>query len=175
MAETAEIPEAKDPFEKRIAITIAIIAVILSFVNMKGDNAKTESIIKTNEASNQWAYFQAKSIKQSVTSSELDLLPFLSTAPGAKATDISNVQARLQMEKGRYDLEKEKIKLQAEKLEKSARHDSAVNDRCDHGALFLQLAIVIASVAILTRLHLYWFISMALGAVGTVIGLSAFL
>ncbi len=44
MSEDVEVPEAKDPFEKRIAISIAIIAVLLSYISMKGDNAKTDAI-----------------------------------------------------------------------------------------------------------------------------------
>lgn len=60
MAEAPEIPEANDPFEKQVAVTIACLAVVLAFIGNKGDNAKTDAIIKTNEASNQWGYFQAK-------------------------------------------------------------------------------------------------------------------
>ena len=50
MADTPEIPEATDPFEKRVAISIAVLAVIMSLVGNLGDNAKTSSIIETNEA-----------------------------------------------------------------------------------------------------------------------------
>ena len=63
MPDAPEIPAAKDPFEKRAALTIAIIAICLSFVSNLGDNAKTSSILKTSEASDQWSYFQAKSTK----------------------------------------------------------------------------------------------------------------
>jgi len=52
MPDAPEIPEAKDPFEKRVAVTIAILAVALAFIGNKGDNARTDAIIKTNEASN---------------------------------------------------------------------------------------------------------------------------
>jgi hypothetical protein len=66
MPDAPEIPEAKDPFEKRVALTIAIIAICLSFVGNLGDNAKTDAIIKTNEASDQWGFFQAKTKSQSL-------------------------------------------------------------------------------------------------------------
>lgn len=61
MPDAPEIPEAKDPFDKRVALSIAIIAICLSFVANLGDNAKTSAILKTSEASDQWNYFQAKS------------------------------------------------------------------------------------------------------------------
>ena len=54
MAEAPEIPEAKNPFERMVAVSIATMAVCLSVINIHGDNAKTDAIIKTNEASNKW-------------------------------------------------------------------------------------------------------------------------
>ena len=85
MAEAPEIPEANDPFEKRAAVTIAILAVVLAVVGNKGDNAKTDAIIKTNEATNQWSYFQAKGIKGSIASAEQELLTLLAPSQGAPA------------------------------------------------------------------------------------------
>jgi hypothetical protein len=52
MSETPEIPEANDPFSKQVAITIALLAVVLALIENKGDNAKTDAIIKTSEAAN---------------------------------------------------------------------------------------------------------------------------
>ena len=53
MAEAPEIPEANDPFSKQVAITIALLAVVLAVIENKGDNAKTDAIIKTlNEETN---------------------------------------------------------------------------------------------------------------------------
>ena len=60
MSETPEIPEANDPFSKQVAITIALLAVVLAVIENKGDNAKTDAIIKTSEASNRWGYYQSK-------------------------------------------------------------------------------------------------------------------
>jgi hypothetical protein len=50
-------------FEKQVALTIAMLAICLCLIGNRGDNAKTDAIIKTNEASNQRGYFQAKGIK----------------------------------------------------------------------------------------------------------------
>lgn len=175
MSEAAEIPEAKDPFEKSIAITIAVLAVILSFVNIKGDNAKTESILRTNEATNKWGYYQSKSIKHHVVEAESELLAALSAQNPTAITDAAAIHERLAKNLERYDKEKEEIKATAEKLEHEAKEDGEINDRCDFGALFLQLGIVIASVAILTRWRLLWIISILLGLTGTVVGLSAYL
>jgi len=71
MAEAPEIPEANDPFSKQVAITIALLAVVLAVIENKGDNAKTDAIIKTSEAANRWGYYQSKSIKQNLYETEL--------------------------------------------------------------------------------------------------------
>jgi hypothetical protein len=172
MAESPEIPEAKDPFEKRVALTIAILAICLSLTGNRGDNAKTDAIIKTNEAANQWGYFQAKSIKGQMAAMHGDLLNRLA---GGDAVEAAKKQtARLQGEGERYDKEKSEIKEKAEELQKDARHLLAVNDRCDLAALLLQIAVIVCSVAILARAHKFWLAGMILGAVGIVASVTAF-
>ena len=173
MADTPEIPEATDPFEKRVAISIAVLAVIMSLVGNLGDNSKTEAIIKTNEASNKWGHFQAKSIKGQMAGMQGELLAALGGAQPdeARAKEI----ARLHSEATRYEEERAEIKKHAEELQHEATHDSAINDRCDLASLMLQIAVVICSVAILSRWHTIWFAGLALGLAGALAGATAFL
>jgi hypothetical protein len=174
MAETPEIPEAKDPFEKRAAVTIAILAVSLAVIGNKGDDTKTEAIIKTNEAANGYAFFQAKSIKGSIASAERDLLASLAPSQTG-AADIGKITERLKAKIEKYEKEQEPIKEEADKNKGEAAHELAINKRCDHGELALQIGIVIASVSILARSHIFWIASIILGLIGIGIGVSAFL
>lgn len=173
MAEAPEIPEAKEPFEKRVAITIAILAVALTVVQSKSDNAKTDAILKTSEAANQWGYYQAKSLKQNLAETENRLLTLLQPAPDA--TTRAAVSERAATEAKRYDAEKQEIKTEAEKLGRAAERESRINDRCDFAALGLQIAVVICSVAILSKWRLFWFIGITLGLLGMAIGVTAYL
>ena len=173
MADTPEIPESKDPYEKQVAITIAMLAVILSLVSNFGDNAKTEAIIKTNEATNKWGYFQSKSIKEHLTSSESEILTLLS-ANGDKVA-IDKALERLHADKERYGKEKGEIKGEAEQLIKDASTDQRINDRCDLSSLFLQFAIILCSVAILSRWKILWGLGLATGLGGAVVGVTAWL
>lgn len=172
MPDAPDLPEAKDSFERSIAISIAIMAVILSFISTKGDNAKTDAILKTNEASNQWAYFQSKSIKQTLRELESDLIPLTATAMPANA---AKKLADLKSEMERYGKEKGEIKTTAESLVAEAAVQSGINDKCDLSALLLQIAVVIASVSILTRWKAMWIASLALAAAGAVVGATAYL
>lgn len=171
MSDAPELPEANDPFERAVAISIAIMAVLLSFIDNKGDNAKTDSILKTSEASNQWAYFQSKSIKQSMREFESDMIAI---SPSAASTEAVKKLAELKADVERYSKEKDKISADAKEMVAAAEAGSAINDKCDQAALLLQIAVVIASVSILTRWKIMWYAGLALAAVGSYFGVLAF-
>ena len=185
MSETPEIPESQDPFSKQVAITIALLAVIIAVIENKGDNAKTDAIIKTSEAANRWGYYQSKSIKQNLYETELEILSHLKpSGPEVGVVDPEAVSRRKALQASiekatstarRYDSEKAEIKKEAEQFEAAAEANGKINDRCDHAALALQIAVVICSVAILSRWRLFWYIGLGLGLAGTLIGISAFL
>jgi hypothetical protein len=83
--------------------------------------------------------------------------------------------AELKSKDDTYDKEKEEIKNKAEDLQKEAAANSAINDKCDLSALLLQIAVVIASVAILTSWRAMWYAGLALGVAGTIAGVLAYL
>ena len=174
MPEAPEIPEANNPFEKRAAVTIAILAVVLAVVGNKGDNAKTDAIIRTNEAANQYAWYQAKSIKSSIAAAEHEMLTLLAPAQSG-AAGIATINAELKARVEKYEKEQPEIQARAEEARKEAEIGSKINDRCDLGSLALQIAIVIASVSILARSQAFWIGSIILGLIGIGIGASAFL
>ena len=174
MPDTTEIPEAKDPFERRVAVSIAMLAAVLAFVSMRGDNAKTDAGLRTTEASNQWSFFQAKAIREHTLNVEINLLDALN--PSALNVDVATkLKAKATDDIARYKTERDEIKAKAEALTKEAGAFSAINDRCDLGALFMQIAIVILSAAILSRMNLMFYAGAALGAAGAITGLSSLL
>src|SRR5471032_2642545 len=64
--EHAEHAEHASGENKKIALLIAVIALCLALSETLGKGAQTESISKNVEASNLWAFFQAKSIRRTV-------------------------------------------------------------------------------------------------------------
>ena len=58
---------AQNPFDKRVAATMAIIAAGLAVVSVLGHIATTEEMLKQQKASDQWSYYQAKSIRRYVS------------------------------------------------------------------------------------------------------------
>ena len=172
MTDTTEIPEAKDPFEKRVAVSIAMLAAVLAFVSMRGDNAKTDAGLRTTEASNQWSFFQAKAIREHTLNVEINLLSAIN--PSALNVEVANaLTVSAKQDIARYKTEREEIKAKAEALTDEASVFSDINDRCDLGSLFMQVAIVILSAAILSRMNLMFYCGAALGAAGAITGLSS--
>jgi len=168
MEEIKELPEAKDPFERKVALSIAIIAVILAVFSTLGDHAKTSAIILTNQASDQWSFYQAKSIKEHLVETETKLLKAIS-----KETGISNEINTTAQKK--YEEELKEIKQKAEELTEEARHETTMTQRSDIAALIIQVSIVLCSIAILSRWKRIWHIGLATSLIGIVFGVVSLL
>ena len=173
MADAPEIPEARDPFDKRVALTIALLAICLSFIANLSDSAKTSAILRTSQASDQWNYFQAKSTKALLAAMHGDLIMRLST--DERSGDARDRAIQLGKDAQRYDVEKAEIKKEAEALVAQAMNFTAINDRCDQAALLLQIAVIVCSVAILGQSHKFWWLGLLLGAAGIVVAATAYL
>jgi hypothetical protein len=172
MSNAPEIPEPKDHFEMTVAVTIAIVAVILSWITSRGDDAKTNAIIMTNAAANKWGHFQSKSIKERVMATSLDLASLMSV-PAANEQAHSKLTSNLREEIDRYHSEKGAIEQEAEKIQAEAEVNMRINDRCGTGCLLLQVAIVIGSMAVLARAKSLWIGCILLAAVGSLVGISS--
>lgn len=130
---------------------------------------KNEAVLKKTEASNQWNYYQAKSSKGHLMEIAADL------SGGARAE-------RYRQEIKRYDLEKQDIKQQAEALEEKSKQ---ANEKSTHllyplhhseqAITFIQIAISLASITVLTRKRWLFALAGASAAGGVVLAAMAFL
>src|ERR1700739_3492430 len=107
--EHAESAEHAAHSNRKIALVIAILALFLSLSEMLGKSAQTEAIGENVTASNLWAFFQAKTIRQTVIrtfAEELKLTAEATTEPATKATMEKQIEA-WQKTVARYDSEPE--------------------------------------------------------------------
>ena len=178
MAESPEVPEAKDPFEKKIALSIAIVAVVLALIGAKGDSAKTEAIILTNKAADKWGEYQSKSIKQHIAESNAKLNERLlgiekllaAGKPEAAGAEKAEKPEKAEKSVAAYEKEKDGIKEEALKFEEEADHEGKMENKLHLAEVLLQLAVVLSSIAILTRWHMPWFVGMVLALGGAIYG-----
>lgn len=138
---------AKEPFDKRVAATMAIIAAMLAVVSVAGQILTTEELLAQQKASDQWSYYQAKSIRRFSAESTHDILLASNSPTAAKYGETAD----------RYKKDAEEIQKEARQLEEESHVSGAEAFRAHVGEVFLEIAIVFSSLAILTkRPPLYW-------------------
>jgi Domain of unknown function (DUF4337) len=156
--EHAEHAEHASGTNKNIALLIAVIALFLALSETLGKGAQTESISKNVEASNLWAFFQAKSIRRTVvqaTSDQARLSLGLLGDEAAKAALQKQIE-EWQKTAARYRSEPETGEG-SEELAKRAKHAEEERDlalaRYHHyeiASAAFQIGIVLASATIIT-------------------------
>jgi hypothetical protein len=138
---------AREPFDKRVAATMAIIAAMLAIVSVSGHILTTEELLAQQKASDQWSYYQAKSIRRFASESTHDILVASNSAAAPKYSEAAD----------RYKQEGEEIQKEARHLEEESHASGREALRVHIGEVFLEIAIVFSSLAILTkRSPLYW-------------------
>ena len=161
--ESAE--HARDPFEKRVAATMAVLAAGLAIVSVLGHLATTEEIINQQKASDQWSYYQAKSIRRYESEIARDLLGVMKSEKSQEY--VTNAE--------RYRKEGDEIQEQARELENESHMKGRQARRLEFGEVFIEMGIVFASLAILARRHYLWYVALLSGATGAVIAATTLL
>jgi hypothetical protein len=169
---------------KKIALLISMIALFLAFSETLGKGAQTESLAKNVEASNLWAFFQAKSIRRTVVQTVSDQARL---SLGLVGDDAAKAALQKQIEEwgktaARYRSEPE-TQEGSEELAKRAKHAEHERDLAmakyhhyEIASAAFQIGIVLASAAIITTIAALAWISGALALAGlafTAIGLWA--
>jgi len=156
---------AQGPFDKRVAATMAIIAAAMAIVSVLGHLTTTEELLNQQKASDQWSYYQAKSIRRYQSEVARDLF-------AAMKNEKQSEQYAKNVEKYRKD--DEEISKQARELEDESHVKGRQALRLHFGEVFLEIAIVFASLAILTKRAVVWFGAIALGSAGVVIATTTY-
>src|SRR6201991_1181912 len=156
--EQAEQAKEASSENRKIALLIAVIALFLSLSETLGKGAQTESISKNVEASNLWAFFQAKSIRRTVvqTASEQSRLSLGSLGDDAAKAQLQKQIDDWQKTAARYRSEPETGEG-TEQLSERAKHAEEERDLAtakyhhfELASAAFQIAIVLASATIIT-------------------------
>ena len=135
-----------------VALSTAILAVLAAIAGLLSGRYVNEAMMNQIEASDQWSYYQAKSIKATVL---------------AAKTSLSGASNELdQSKRDRYEKEQEKIKSEAEQKEAAAKSNFHKHEVFAGGVTMFQIAIAIAAISALTRKRRFWIVSLLFGAAG---------
>jgi len=160
---------AKDPFDKMVAVTMAVIAAMLAIDGVMSHLFTTEELLLQQKASDQWSYYQAKSIRRYNSEVAVDVFKGLHS----EAAEPSAAKYEKNIEK--YKKESEEVSDKAKEFEAESKLKGDQAHRLDYGEVFLELGIVFASMAILTKSRLIWAGSIGSALVGLAIALSMLL
>jgi hypothetical protein len=161
------VHQAHEPFDKVVAATMAIIAAFLAIVSVSGQHFIAEQLLLQARASDQWSYYQAKDIRRFTAEATRDMLAEL--RQGSATGPKYNQQAM------KYKSDAGGIQEQAREYEKESERSGRKGGRFHVGEIFLEIAIVFSSLAILSKARLLYYAGIVLAAVGLVISVTAWL
>jgi hypothetical protein len=176
-----ELEEIREKsFTRRTALVTTLYAVCLAVVSLGGNNTSKEMSLAQQQASDQWAFYQAKAMREQLYRIErMRLEDDLAERGGTLAAPARERKdkflATVAGEENRYEAEKKAIEEKAHELERERDAHRAKDPYFDFGEVLLQIAIVLASMSILTRSRPIFHASVLAALAGLVLGLNGFL
>jgi hypothetical protein len=167
-----QLKEGAEKNLMHVSLTIAILAVLVAMVSVLGHRAHTHAVLEQTRAADQWNEYQARKMRVQQTQIAGDLLSLQPTTDAAAAqAKLATYKAEITKWQAELDHDAEK----ARELETQVDHAEREAARFDLGEALLQIAVVLASITLLTRHQRYVITALVLAAVGAVVAGSAFL
>jgi hypothetical protein len=178
-----------DKFRNGAALMVALLAAILAIGGLGGGNATDEMIFNNIRASDTWAFFQAKNMRQTLYEVAADgvaaeIAAAGGTATPAQAARLAEYRATIERYESEPDAEapddptrgegKRQLRARAESFEAARERASGQDGNFDMAEVLLQLALVLASVAILAVNRPILILAGLLGIGGTLLTANGF-
>jgi hypothetical protein len=159
------VHHAHEPFDKMVAATMAIMAALLAVVSVLGQHFITEELLMQAKASDEWAYYQAKDIRRFTAEATRDMLDELKHG--------ANSETRYGQQAAKYRSDSSEIQTHAREYERDSERNGKKGTRFHFGEIFLEIAIVFSSLAILSKTKLLFYVGIGSALAGIVIAVTA--
>jgi lipopolysaccharide export LptBFGC system permease protein LptF len=140
-----------------VALSTAILAALAAITALLSGMHANEAMMEKVEASDQFSWYQAKSIKSGQLNTKNDILKALDKTPSEK--DVKKLEE--------YEHEMEKIKEQADHAKHESKANFELHETYARGVTLFQIAITIAAISVLTKKKQFWLYGLVFGCVGT--------
>ena len=162
------------------AVWIAFLAMLLAITSVAGGNAGDDEILNQEKATNAYSYFQAKHIRATTFTLAADNLEVQLAAFGSQMVpeDRQRLEQRIVSYRGdatRLNGERQAILQWAITKEEAREHQTRVGPSFDTAEALLQIAIVLASIAILLKRTTFLYPSAIVGVVALLFLLNGFM
>ena len=166
------VEEKKDKWTTYMAISTVIIVVCATLSTFKGGGFSNKSLMNQTSASDQWSFYQSKSLKSYIFEMQKDNLELQSdnlikTDPSSELIakykeKIASYQSKIHD----YELDKEEISVKAKKFEADRDDCKLHSSAFGIAVIFLQISILLSSISALAKKKFVWFLSLAVGVLG---------
>lgn len=170
----------QEEFTKRVALVTALFAVMLAICSLGGNNAMKEMLLAQQQGSDQWAFYQSKVIREHLY--RIEKLRFDAELLERKATMRPEVRQHYDAllkkateEEARYAAEKKEIEAEAKRLDAERDKNQKKDPYFDYAEVLLQIAIVMASISILSRSRQMFYFALGAAGIGTILTLNGYL
>ena len=172
MAEIEVKPEhAADPNTRRVGIMVGVVGILLSVVTIAGHRAHTQAVIHRTESNDEWAYYQAKKIREYTSEVTISVLQTLAADPARTVAPVQKLNAA----RDKYAADAEKIQEDAKRKDEETAVEERRALRFDIGEGLLELGLVLCSLYFLARNGFFPAFGVLAAAAGTVMGILGFL
>jgi hypothetical protein len=164
MTEIEVKPEhTADPNTRRVGILVGVVGILLSVVTIASHRAHTGAVIHRTESNDQWAFYQAKKIREYSSDVTLTLIQTLSSDPAKVAAPVQKLQAA----RDKYASDAAKIQDDAHVKEDESKVEEHRALRYDIGEGLLELGLVLCSLYFLARKNLFPVFGIIASVAGT--------
>lgn len=172
--------EKKEPWLNYLALSTVVLAVCATLATFRAGGYSTRSVMSQTQASDQWAYFQSKSIKgylyeMSRERLELELKSMGGKEQQSRSAEYERMIADYGRKIAKYDTEKGQIQAEAKRFERIRDDVQRHGQAFGIAVIFLQIAILLSSIAALLKQKLVWLLGLGIGVVGIVSFVNGFL
>jgi len=158
--------DERESWQGRLALSTAIMAVLAALTTLYMGKFSSRAILAQGQESDQWAYYQSKSIKEhafEISRTQLYLQMQAQQALSGEALEAYRTTiAHYEKEIKRYEDERKKIKSDAEGLASHKLKSQEMGGNFAYALIFLQIALMLSSISSLTKRKYLWY--LALGA-----------
>jgi uncharacterized membrane-anchored protein YhcB (DUF1043 family) len=160
-----------DSFGQKVGVAVGVIGIILAVVTIGSHRAHTQAVIDRTEENDQWSFYQAKKIRQTVFDVGADLARTLSSDEG-KVQDVVNKYTK---QSAHYAEETKDIEKEARKSHDETTREEGRAVRLDIGEGFLELGLVLSSLYFLSKRKFFPIIGITAAVIGAALGIAGFL
>jgi preprotein translocase subunit SecD len=155
-----------------VSLTMAVVAVLVATVSLLGHRTHTEEIILQNKVTDQWGYYQAKNIRRHNDEVFADLT---SVVAAKDAEAAAKLRDKYHAEAERYKDEQTELDAKARELEKEGEQTRRKADRFDLAEVFLEIALVVSSITLLSGRRVFWHLGLFMAAAGILVAASVWI